>query len=1011
MSNDDLGRQGIDQADSDIHKRAKRFSFRRSVIPTRTSSSLSATATTAAATTTTAPESSSTDVPLDGSSLNDSVQTAQRDTSLLGGSNSSENNQRDDGGGPAASKERELAAAFRMMAATRSPDKEGDNFGAAAIREDSYVSAISSAKAIESRVVELIRTIGEIVVDSDSTVGSPGPSPRKNQNNNNNSPAPVRSDPIFEYFCEKSMLSLLVDIAKEKRQGSDEGRRWGTDSSYHGVVWSPQVKAQVFATVASLVSDCRNRSVLYYLLSHNSVNELIQCMLPLQQWTDQALSKMMPAYADMLQKLAVQLADDPDLFPFLTIVESDEEESSPEANSKTRFPLYSAALETATGAFAQSDSIVYGTCLVVAVNIMQISHPPIQNWVHNAGTEQRRLADHLCQRLLDRYFRIVNLTTGPVVDGIRSNSIAGQLAALKDHMAMIHEVFWSGVRGLDVRLCESLLQRVVTVLLKNLGTHRRRSFLSGVGLVDADVIPEQEALAQVSCIFLAFLFSTLTYIPFQRMLAVALLHEKSTQLWASPSSKWMQETESSSDNYVFMPILSDIVTGDEECDTCPNMFRAEIIKGVSGQYGDWRTTACACLLQTALESEAMDDESLRLLKIIPSPETDTYSPTALEEAISEFLVRPHKPSAVTMQTLEYVGYLAIQVVHKTILHFSQNTNDPAQRIEFVLAHSPVWKALLHAKSFFAREAQRCQSITGVSDIFLDLVESAIQGRYTARYNETGAASYRCPLSQRGCAWTCMNSEILVRKLRGVSPNDVETARFFIHMTLHFRALCKCIDRLGFEVRKQARKESRAKKEPTVIGLDLVDKADELTRLIGGLLEKPKSGAEIDVTGRMTFRFESALNRKEVAPPGASSPSRVRVLPKDMGVFRSKSCLMLVLDPTDMFIVRPMKSTVEENRATVLCSISLRSVIAAADDGEWLHVAVKHEDVGFLVKNGNMAFRLESNGSCLIVKQYLDRSREMLRQELLGKMSVLLAEAGASQDPESAHEGEEKKSPQ
>jgi hypothetical protein len=995
VSNDDLGRQGIDEADADIHKRAKRFSFRRNVIPASKTAP------------TTAEFSSSIDVSLDGPSddnnNNNNVQMARQDTTLLG---SNEKYREDATVHVVVTKEhRELAAAFRMMAATRSPDKEGDNFGAAAIREDSYVVAISSAKAIESRVVELIRTIGEIVVQSDDSSSSRSSnSPQKIQHNNNSnvaSPLPqVRSDPIFEYFCEKNMLSLLVDITKEKKQGSaDEGRRWGTDSCYHGVVWSPQVKAQVFATVSMLVSECRNRSVLYYLLSHNCVNELITCMLPLQQWTDQALSKMMPPYADMLQKLAVQLADDPDLFPFLTM----ENSSDDDYDEKTKCPLYSAALETATGSFAQSDSIVYGTCLVVAVNIMQITNAPIQNWVCNAGAEQRRLADHLCQRLLDRYYRIVNLTTGPVVDGVRSNSIAGQLASLKDHMAMIHEVIWSGVRGLDVRLCESLLQRVVSVLLKNLVPHRRRAFLSGVGLVDADVIPEQEALAQVSCIFLALLFSTLSYIPFQRMLAVALLHEKSTPLWGLSSTKWTKEGTEPSESYVFMPILSDIVTGEEEIDTCPNMFRAELIKGLSGQYGEWRTAAWACLLQTALESEAMDDESLRLLKITPSPETDAYSPTALEEAISAFLVRPHKPSAVTMQTLEYVGYLAIQVIHKTIVHFTKNAADLEQRIKFVLEHSPVWKALLHVKTFFAEGAQKCQSVTGVSDIFLDLVESSIASRYTARYNETGNASYRCPLSQRGCASTGMNSEILVRKLRGVSPNDVETSRFFIHMTLHFQALCKCIDRLCFEVRNQGRRDK-------AVGLDLVDKADELTRIIGGLADKPKSGAEIDLTGRMAFRFESALKGKE-APRRTDSPSRIRVLPEDMAIFRAKTSLMLVLDPTDMFIVRPMKSTVEENRATVLCSVSLRSVIAAADDGEWLHVAVRHEDVGFLIKNGNMALRLENNGSCLIVKQYLDRSREMLRQELLGKMSMLLAGAAAPKDAESAHIGEEKKSPQ
>ena len=119
--------------------------------------------------------------------------------------------------------------------------------------------------------------------------------------------------------------------------------------------------------------------------------------------------------------------------------------------------------------------------------------------------------------------------------------------------------------------------------------------------------------------------------------------------------------------------------------------------------------------------------------------------------------------------------------------------------------------------------------------------------------------------------------------------------------------------------------------------------------------------------------------------------------------------MLVLDPTDMYIAKPYRSSEAENRATVVCSISLRSVIAAADDAEWLHVAVRHEDVGSLIKNGNMALQLESNGSCLIVKQYLDRSRDILRHELLGKVSVLLNQACDSDGTDGAAGIEEKKS--
>ena len=41
--------------------------------------------------------------------------------------------------------------------------------------------------------------------------------------------------------------------------------------------------------------------------------------------------------------------------------------------------------------------------------------------------------------------------------------------------------------------------------------------------------------------------------------------------------------------------------------------------------------------------------------------------------------------------------------------------------------------------------------------------------------------------------------------------------------------------------------------------------------------------------------------------------------------------------------------------------------------------------------GNMALRFESTGTCLIVKQYLERSRQVLRRELMDKVSTLFQE--------------------
>jgi hypothetical protein len=971
LDNNNLGqRRGISEEDIECHKKSMRFSFRRSLMPSTNGSGKVV-------------ENNNDESLLEDGSDKEILREESRDAPsseyfvnhyASSGNNCNNNNN--------VNVNVDLATAFRILSATKSPDKEGEGGGAVAIRDDSSVCGIQQAKKLENRVTELIATIGEIVVNGGNNNIGDNDHRGGNQNQNRHGGAlslsssfqnNVKTDPVFEYFSEKCILKLFVDIAKEVRQGTTS-RSESSSSSVHGVVWSGPVKAQVYQTVSLLISNVRDQSSVYYLLSNNYINELIQCMLPLQQWTEPAMTKMLPAYVDLLKNLTLQLADEPHLFPFLTL-EMDVAESSDDniedsaTKNNVEFPLFSAALETATSYFAQSDSQIYATCLSIIINLMHIPHPPIQTWICQSSSSQIILADHLCQRLHDRYQRMTNLTRGPVVDGSRNKSIASQLVSLKDEMGMVHEIFWSGVRGMDVRLCESLLQRVVSVLLKSLSqTPPTRKFLI-VGLIDADVIPESEALAQVSTIFFSCMFSNLAYVPFQRMLAVALFHPNSTPIWSTlESNQYIDSPEA----YLFMPALSDIVNKVESNETCPNPHRQEILKTLQGNYGDWRTAAAACLLQSILKSDAIDTDALTMLEIISGDESKS-----IEHSIATFLTRSHNPSAVTSKALECMGHLSLLLLYHHLMISIQDQeeeegNDIKKKIERSLSKSPVWNALVKACDHFCKKAMEFRNVNGVSDIFLDLTEAAIKNRYTARYNESGSTTFTCLLSRRGCIKDTLDANLLVRNFRGVSANDVESTRFYINMSLHFRSLCKVVDRLCLAFEMDAKISSASnKKHLQNINLDFVDEADKLTKAIGGLSDKPEDCADLDLTGRMFFRFQSALKPVEA--------------------------LILVLDPTDMFIVKPVVKNMEENRGTVLCGISLRNIIGAAADGSWLHVAVRNSDAGFLIKNGNMALQFESPGTCLIVKQYLDRSREVLRQHLLTKIPDLLQAPKVSSD--------------
>ena len=929
LDNDHLGqRRGIDDDDVECHKKSSRFSFRKNVMPSIDNSVAIKT------------REESRDAP-------NSQQFFTNPTSQVSGN-------------PVGicSQKVGLATAFRILAATKSPDKEGENHGAVAIREDSSVCGIQQAKALEKRVVELINQIGEIVVNADDRMP-----------NREGTPA-VRTDPVFEYFCEKCILSLFVEIAKEIRRGQKSPlesfsprTKPPSSLSVRGVVWSASVKAQVYQTVSLLVSDSRNQSVMYYLLSNNYMNDLIKSILPLQQWTEPAMAKMLPPYTDLLKNLALQIAKDPNLFPFLTIENSSSlnEETSVESLSEhIEFPLFSAALEIATSVYSQSDSQTYATCLSIIVNLMQISYNPIQTWICQSSISQRILADHLCQRLLDRYNRITNLTRGPVVNCARHNSIARQLSILKDEMGMVNEIFWSGIRGMDVRLCESLLQRVVFVLLKNLiRMPTARPFLV-VGLIDADVIPEPEAKAQVATFFFSSMFSNLLYVPFQRMLSVALFHQNSTPLWSN--SKLIPFSKDSSEDYVLMPVLSGIVNNEDSLETCLNPFRQEIFKHLEGEYGEWRTNAAACLLQSALKTDAVDTDAVVMSEIICD-----QSELSLDHSIATFLNRSHKPLAITARALESTSYLGLMILYRNVMRISQVEDESRESVENHLSKSHVWNALKRARDLFCRKAMECRELSGISDIFLDLTEAVIKKRYTARLDESNSASYICHLSQYGSFQKTTNANFLVRQNRCISTNDVETARFYIDMGIHFRALCKVIDQLISDVEIES-------KNLLINDNDFLDTADTLTRTIGGLSDKPTAGTALDLTGRMSFRFQPTMN---------------------VTTIYSTTHLTLVLDPLELFVVRPMVQKLEENRGTIMFGVSLRNIIAAAVDQAWLHIAIRNPDSirdQTLIEDGNMSLHFESVGTCLIVKQYLDRSREVLRHNLANKLPELFAHA-------------------
>ena len=127
-----------------------------------------------------------------------------------------------------------LAAHKEAVAADRS--KSGEHRGTTGSYSSSSSSAAATAAAAKrDTVVELIRSVSEIIIYGEQH---------------------AEHEVIFDYFCEKNMLALLTDMMKAP---------WNDDL----------VKMQIVQTLAILVQNVCNETSLYYLLSNNFVNEII----------------------------------------------------------------------------------------------------------------------------------------------------------------------------------------------------------------------------------------------------------------------------------------------------------------------------------------------------------------------------------------------------------------------------------------------------------------------------------------------------------------------------------------------------------------------------------------------------------------------------------------------------------------------------------------------------------------------------------------------------------------
>jgi len=380
-----------------------------------------------------------------------------------------------------------MAAAWRILSAAQSPEKEGiSSTSALASRDEKLALAIHLARRTEARVVEMIRLLGELVVFGEQQPHSEDANYSDLKTLRNHDVEATNSHRknkyinfIFEFFCDKHILPFLVDIVYSRPPTSSvvpNSYKSNFNISFHGVTYTALVKAQVLQTISILIANVQDETSLYFLLSNNCINQLIVSLLPLHQFTRDSLEEMMPTYITFLKTLALKLAHSPHLFHLYVIPGN----STIDSNVSSQFALFPAAVEVAISSYTSSESsFVHLTALNIILNLCQIQSDDIRSSIGECVRAQHLFFQYLCRKLLSIYDILVQLVTSeekPLNPGgnkinsednknenmiFRSEQITRAIAKLQDELHFLNDLLLCGVRPLNVRFSEFILKHVI----------------------------------------------------------------------------------------------------------------------------------------------------------------------------------------------------------------------------------------------------------------------------------------------------------------------------------------------------------------------------------------------------------------------------------------------------------------------------------------------------------------------------------------------------------------------
>ena len=211
---------------------------------------------------------------------------------------------------------------------------------------------------------------------------------------------------------------LFHNLGRNNHENSQDDEEDFMVTNLMPVAYTAPVKAQVLQTISLLISNAKDPTSLYYLLSNNHINLLLCSLLPLKQFTTASQEEIIPVFVGLLKNLTIHLAQSPStLSQFFSLPKRNTKKMTfpnprqhtkkTHTMNKSSFPLLSAAVEVATSAYARSDSFVRLTALNIINNICGLLDEFLHGLIDECVVEQQLLFTNLCQCLVEQYQNLV----------------------------------------------------------------------------------------------------------------------------------------------------------------------------------------------------------------------------------------------------------------------------------------------------------------------------------------------------------------------------------------------------------------------------------------------------------------------------------------------------------------------------------------------------------------------------------------------------------------------------